>query len=53
VIDQIEHVPVVGAGYMGGGIARVFATAGPDVAIVDTAYAKLGQLLRGLGPAPL
>ena len=25
---QIEHIAVVGAGYMGGGIAQVFAKAG-------------------------
>jgi len=33
--DQVEHVAVVGAGYMGGGIAQVFAMAGLDVVIVD------------------
>ena len=32
---QIEHIAVVGAGYMGGGIAQVFAMAGLDVAICD------------------
>jgi 3-hydroxybutyryl-CoA dehydrogenase len=35
VIDQIEHIAVVGAGYMGGGIAQVLAMAGLDVVIVD------------------
>jgi 3-hydroxybutyryl-CoA dehydrogenase len=35
VTDQIERVAVVGAGYMGGGIAQVFAMAGLDVVIVD------------------
>jgi 3-hydroxybutyryl-CoA dehydrogenase len=35
VIDQIERVAVVGAGYMGGGIAQVFAMAGRNVTIVD------------------
>lgn len=32
---QIERVAVVGAGYMGGGIAQVLAMAGLDVVIVD------------------
>jgi 3-hydroxybutyryl-CoA dehydrogenase len=35
VTVQIEHIAVVGAGYMGGGIAQVFAMAGLDVAICD------------------
>src|SRR4051794_21505663 len=35
--DQVEHVAVVGAGYMGGGIAQVFAMAGLDVVIVAAA----------------
>jgi 3-hydroxybutyryl-CoA dehydrogenase len=35
VTDQIERVAVVGAGYMGGGIAQVFAMAGLNVTIVD------------------
>jgi 3-hydroxybutyryl-CoA dehydrogenase len=33
--NQIQHIAVVGAGYMGGGIAQVFAMAGFDVVIVD------------------
>jgi len=33
---MMEHIAVVGAGYMGGGIAQVFAMAGMDVVIVDT-----------------
>src|SRR6187549_1356105 len=33
--EQIEHIAVIGAGYMGGGIAQVFAMAGLDVAICD------------------
>src|SRR3954451_9148719 len=33
--SQIERVAVVGAGYMGGDIAQVFAMAGFDVVIVD------------------
>lgn len=33
--NQIERIAVVGAGYMGGGIAQVFAMAGFDVVIVD------------------
>lgn len=35
VTDRIERIAVVGAGYMGGGIAQVFAMAGFDVTIVD------------------
>ena len=35
VANQIQHIAVVGAGYMGGGIAQVFAMAGLDVVIVD------------------
>jgi 3-hydroxybutyryl-CoA dehydrogenase len=35
VTVQIEHIAVIGAGYMGGGIAQVFAMAGLDVAICD------------------
>jgi 3-hydroxybutyryl-CoA dehydrogenase len=34
--EQIEHIAVIGAGYMGGGIAQVFAMAGLDVVICDT-----------------
>ena len=33
--EQIEHITVIGAGYMGGGIAQVFAMAGLDVVICD------------------
>lgn len=33
--DRIKRIAVVGAGYMGGGIAQVFAMAGFDVTIVD------------------
>jgi 3-hydroxybutyryl-CoA dehydrogenase len=32
---MMERIAVVGAGYMGGGIAQVFAMAGMDVVIVD------------------
>jgi 3-hydroxybutyryl-CoA dehydrogenase len=35
VTVQIEHIAVIGAGYMGGGIAQVFAMAGLDVSICD------------------
>jgi 3-hydroxybutyryl-CoA dehydrogenase len=35
VTNQIQHIAVVGAGYMGGGIAQVLAMAGFDVVIVD------------------
>src|SRR3954452_12542287 len=34
--NQIQHIAIVGAGYMGGGIAQVFAMAALDVVIVDT-----------------
>jgi 3-hydroxybutyryl-CoA dehydrogenase len=33
--EQIEHIAVIGAGYMGGGIAQVFGMAGMDVVIMD------------------
>jgi 3-hydroxybutyryl-CoA dehydrogenase len=33
--EQIEHIAVIGAGYMGGGIAQVFAMAGLKVVICD------------------
>ncbi|MGH3340026.1 MAG: 3-hydroxyacyl-CoA dehydrogenase family protein, partial [Propionibacteriaceae bacterium] len=32
---QIERIAVIGAGYMGGGIAQVFGIAGLDVVIMD------------------
>ncbi|HJV13980.1 MAG TPA: 3-hydroxyacyl-CoA dehydrogenase family protein [Propionibacteriaceae bacterium] len=32
---MMEHIAVVGAGYMGGGISQVFAMAGMDVVIAD------------------
>lgn len=35
VTNRIQRIAVVGAGYMGGGIAQVFAMAGFDVTIVD------------------
>ena len=31
--EQIKHIAVIGAGYMGGGIAQVFGMAGMDVVI--------------------
>ena len=33
--EQIKHIAVIGAGYMGGGIAQVFGMAGMDVVIMD------------------
>ncbi|WP_457147843.1 3-hydroxyacyl-CoA dehydrogenase family protein [Mycobacterium sp. URHB0021] len=33
--DRVQRIAIVGAGYMGGGIAQVFAMAGFDVVIVD------------------
>jgi 3-hydroxybutyryl-CoA dehydrogenase len=45
---MIEHIAVVGAGYMGGGIAQVFAMAGMDVVIVDADPALTAQHLDRL-----
>jgi 3-hydroxybutyryl-CoA dehydrogenase len=49
VTVQIEHIAVIGAGYMGGGIAQVFAMAGFDVAICDADPALTGRHLDRLG----
>ena len=46
---MMEHVAVVGAGYMGGGIAQVFAMAGVDVVIVDADPALTARHLDRLG----
>jgi 3-hydroxybutyryl-CoA dehydrogenase len=35
VTNDIQHIAVVGAGYMSGGIAQIFAMTGLDVLIVD------------------
>jgi predicted dinucleotide-binding enzyme len=48
---MMEHIAVIGAGYMGGGIAQVFAMAGMDVVIAEadpilTATAKPKQDLE-------
>jgi 3-hydroxybutyryl-CoA dehydrogenase len=48
VTVQIEHIAIVGAGYMGGGIAQVFAKAGLDVAICDADPALTGRHLDRL-----
>jgi 3-hydroxybutyryl-CoA dehydrogenase len=48
VTVQIEHIAVIGAGYMGGGIAQVFAKAGLDVAICDADPALTGRHLDRL-----
>jgi 3-hydroxybutyryl-CoA dehydrogenase len=45
---QIEHIAVIGAGYMGGGIAQVFAKAGLHVAICDADPALTGRHLDRL-----
>jgi 3-hydroxybutyryl-CoA dehydrogenase len=45
---QIEHIAVIGAGYMGGGIAQVFAKAGLDVAIYDADPGLTGRHLDRL-----
>lgn len=42
------RVAVIGAGTMGSGIAQVCATAGHDVALCDTAEAKLDEALAGM-----
>ena len=44
----MERVAIVGAGYMGGGIAQVFAMAGLDVVIVDADPALTGRNLDRL-----
>jgi 3-hydroxybutyryl-CoA dehydrogenase len=46
---HIQQVAVIGAGYMGGGIAQVFAMAGFDVAICDADPALTGRHLDRLG----
>ena len=46
---MMEQVAVVGAGYMGGGIAQVFAMAGVDVVIVDADPALTARHLDRLG----
>jgi 3-hydroxybutyryl-CoA dehydrogenase len=48
LITPIERVAVVGAGYMGGGIAQVFALAGLDVVIVDADPAMTARHLDRL-----
>ncbi len=49
VTAHIQQVAVIGAGYMGGGIAQVFAMAGFDVAICDADPALTGRHLDRLG----
>jgi 3-hydroxybutyryl-CoA dehydrogenase len=44
----MQRVAIVGAGYMGGGIAQVFALAGLDVAIVDADSRRTCQHLQRL-----
>jgi 3-hydroxybutyryl-CoA dehydrogenase len=48
VTVQIEHIAVIGAGYMGGGIAQVFAKACLDVVICDADPALTGRHLGRL-----
>jgi 3-hydroxybutyryl-CoA dehydrogenase len=59
----IEHVLVVGAGQMGGGIAQVVATSGREVSLLDaqpgatelalaTMHKSLGKLAEKGGPPP-
>lgn len=47
-MKPIERVAVVGAGYMGGGIAQVFAMAGLDVVIADADPATTARHLDRL-----
>ena len=49
VTAHIQQVAVIGAGYMGGGIAQVFAMAGFDVAICGADPALTGRHLDRLG----
>jgi 3-hydroxybutyryl-CoA dehydrogenase len=46
---MIERIAVVGAGYMGGGIAQVFAMAGLNVVIVDADPASPHAILIDFG----
>ncbi len=49
---EINHVAVVGAGYMGGGIAQCLALAGMDVQLADAnAEATRASLIRLIGEA--
>lgn len=48
VRTQVEQVAVVGAGYMGGGIAQVLALAGYTVRIADADPATTGRQLQRL-----
>lgn len=47
-IDGIKHIAVVGAGYMGGGIAQTFAAHGYQVSIADVDAATAQQALARL-----
>lgn len=47
-MSHIERIAVVGAGYMGGGIAQVFAIAGRDVVIADADPARTAAHLERL-----
>jgi 3-hydroxybutyryl-CoA dehydrogenase len=46
---QIQRVSVVGAGTMGNGIAQVFASAGVDVQLIDTAAAAVQRAVDTIG----
>ncbi|GAA1700003.1 3-hydroxyacyl-CoA dehydrogenase family protein [Microcella alkalica] len=46
--NTLAHVAVIGAGYMGGGIAQVFAMAGHSVAIADRDYETAQKAERRL-----
>ncbi|MGD2144656.1 MAG: 3-hydroxyacyl-CoA dehydrogenase NAD-binding domain-containing protein, partial [Anaerolineae bacterium] len=45
---DIEHIAVIGAGTMGGGIAQISATAGCQVTLVDISADQLRRALRSI-----
>lgn len=47
-MGSIQHVAVVGAGFMGSGIAQVCAQAGYTVALIDTSSAQLSRARRSI-----
>src|SRR5699024_5392046 len=47
-MDRIENITVVGAGYMGGGIAQSFARGGYRVTIADVSKSAAEQALTRL-----
>ncbi|GMU91357.1 MAG: 3-hydroxybutyryl-CoA dehydrogenase [Candidatus Hydrogenedentota bacterium] len=47
-MDTIQRIAVVGAGFMGSGIAQVCAQAGYTVALIDTSSAQLSRARRSI-----